>query len=716
MNIRRIELSNYGSWESLDLPIEPGVTLISGSNGAGKSTILSAAEFCLFGATSDAGRLIRRGTDEAVVRVYLEDGLVIKRAVRRSGTTAKVALSVRRFLDEEDYDDLTAATVTETQAVIDGILGVTRETLRASALSMQGDGAAFCEAKPADRKRVLTAALPSMEIWPLLHEQAKAEKRTADDAANVARAEQERLDGAGNRMWRARATWLDATKAVEAAAEHERKSEDSAETLALEAEAAREARRQHAAAVEAEARARADHERAGVERTAADEALARAKAAAANAPSVEAARSDALDAEVQLGNIEAEQTALREASTKWREQFAEAEREFAKATGERDRNTIEIGQVQERITQASSGTCPECLQVLHDDSLLTRLKDRRHTLVAAQVEVVAAYADWKARVDYLKAHSGVAPDDAKLRLFQRRAQEAQTALARAESIRSLAGSIDAAQQRSRDAFDRQNETAEQLRAAKTAQLATACAMPPIHTETSYQDALTALTEARAAHSAAAAELARAEEAAKLAERQAAEETAARERLEVATREAAVAGVLCEGFGPNGVSAMILDSVLGGLSDEWNRVLAELGLSQRIDLRSQKVLKTSERLADTLDIIVMDGVHEAPFETLSGGEKTCVSAAGRRALTTLLASKTGARVGIMVLDEPQGLDRNRAEALMGVLNAFVATGLVQTILMISHDDALADLAGRCIRVEKGSDGVSRLVGSGVEVAA
>lgn len=674
MNITQISLRDFRSWEHLDLNIEPGVSLLAGQNGAGKSSILEAALFAMYGATSDAGSYIRRGTDETRVTLWAdtEGGvLTITRSVRRSG--GKVAVR----LDEVWLDgvNFTAATTSESQKALDAFLGVSREVLLASAFSTQHGGAAFTEAAPRDRKRVFSEVL-ALGMWDTLHDQAKAEQRDARAIAAAAKVRADQLDGSHERLTNAEFFLAVARTNLQDASAAEIGAESEATRLASEAEFAREARRERQAAVEAVDRARTDHQLATAARAKADEALRRAKEASANAPSVEDAKSEAERLRSMVTSAEATYEAESHASSTHAAALADARQVLADLTSEQ-----------------ATGSCARCGQALADASLPARLDEAAMT------------------VDRLESDAPRMADPAALRAVRDAAQAAQTRLAEAETIELLAGSIDAFKEAARDAMDREMQTAETMRSTHLPKdwlepLAEAAVAEAV---AKHQDALEAATAAREVHRNAAADLARAEAAAQHAEHAAAEEHTARASLAEAAQREAVASILAAGFGPTGVPSLIIDNVLGQLADESNRVLAELGTPIRVDLRSQRVTQKGD-LVDALDIIVLDGPSEAPYETLSGGERTRVALALRAALTRLLVAKSGARVRLLVVDEPSGLDAAGAEAFADVLQAFIAAGIFETCIVVTHDERLADRIDRVVRIEKSPGGASRLAES------
>ncbi len=75
MHLRRLAVADFRSWEKAELDLEPGVTVLVGPNGVGKTNLVEAAGYL---ATLGSHRvaadapLIRRGAEHAVVR-----GLVV---------------------------------------------------------------------------------------------------------------------------------------------------------------------------------------------------------------------------------------------------------------------------------------------------------------------------------------------------------------------------------------------------------------------------------------------------------------------------------------------------------------------------------------------------------------------------------------------------------------------------------------------------------------
>src|SRR3989344_4911705 len=93
MIIKKIKLENIRSYLNQEIELPEGTVLLSGDIGSGKSTILLATEFVLFGLEKGMGRgLLRNGKDHGSVELYLDlDGkeIVIKRVLKRSDKSVK---------------------------------------------------------------------------------------------------------------------------------------------------------------------------------------------------------------------------------------------------------------------------------------------------------------------------------------------------------------------------------------------------------------------------------------------------------------------------------------------------------------------------------------------------------------------------------------------------------------------------------------------------
>ena len=157
MNIKRIEVSNFYSMKDVKWDIDKmgeGLVLIEGknkdtkaSNGAGKSVLIEALVWGLFGKT------IRKSTEEAlvnnrskkncVVKVFVND-LIIERGKRP--TTLKLWKGV---------DELTQDNATNTQTMIDQLLGTNYKVFLASTVFGQANNMEFLTASPDDKRTII---------------------------------------------------------------------------------------------------------------------------------------------------------------------------------------------------------------------------------------------------------------------------------------------------------------------------------------------------------------------------------------------------------------------------------------------------------------------------------------------------------------------------------------------------------------------------------
>ncbi len=139
------------------------VACLSGQNGAGKSALLDAITWALWGharAKSDDD-LIMLGRDEMeVVLEFLLDEhtyRVLRR--RKRGKRSSTALEWHMQQRDGTWQQLTADTAIETQRVINSTLRMGYDTFINSAFLLQGHADEFASRKPAERKQVLADIL-----------------------------------------------------------------------------------------------------------------------------------------------------------------------------------------------------------------------------------------------------------------------------------------------------------------------------------------------------------------------------------------------------------------------------------------------------------------------------------------------------------------------------------------------------------------------------
>lgn len=714
MNPLRLHARNFRCFDTLDVDFPDGCVAILGDNGAGKSSLINAIYISLFGARSLADLLADScDSDELLLELKFEHAGELYR-IRRTYSPrgrGKTTLDFERF-DEGEYEPLTRASTKETQELIEQTLGLSPETFRASAFLAQGDGAAFTDAQPRDRKRILAQVL-GLDRYDRLQERARRDRRAAE-------AELQQLEGrtgaahelAGQRpdVERQLAEVVDAfTDTADVIADLEREH-------AVLAEKFQEAREQQTRrqAAEAEVREAASTLAALQQRnTAADEA-----ARAISAATLELDGLPAVGDTAALEQREAElATAVDEHARLVRDR-EHVQREHDRLTRERAalvelvRTTDEFAEtVRVKIAETQAApdpTCETCGQHLAGD---------------AKAKALAAYqAELDATVEKSRHHDAEAQ---AIAIPEVPVEPPAPPVGELEQVRGQLRTIrDAAARRAQlEERIRQNEAAaasgpsadefvaaKQTLASKTAELERI--LPVDIDEITRQGTLVKqrLETARATREQQQTTKARLEERlaqVAAAERQLAEFDTSRTQLQ---GHVDVYVALEQAFGRDGIPALIVEnSAIPYLETEANRILAMLGTSFRVELRTQAELKSGDGVRDTLDVIVATENGERAYETFSGGERTRINLALRIALARLLANRRGAESRLLAIDEPEFLDEQGTAALVEVLRGLQDS--FDKLYIVSHVPALRDSFDTTITVRDGqlvADGVFEAV--------
>jgi exonuclease SbcC len=164
-------------------------------------------------------------------------------------------------------------------------------------------------------------------------------------------------------------------------------------------------------------------------------------------------------------------------------------------------------------------------------------------------------------------------------------------------------------------------------------------------------------------------------------------------------------------GRDGVQALLIERALPEIEDDANELLHRLtGGKMQVLFDTQRKLKSSDRVAETLDIRIGDDVGERPYENYSGGEQFRVNFAIRLALSKILTRRAGTRLQTLVIDEGFGSqDPEGQQRLIEAINVIKAD--FELILVITHIETMRDAFPTRIEVVKGAGGTGIVVSEG-----
>ncbi len=161
--------------------------------------------------------------------------------------------------------------------------------------------------------------------------------------------------------------------------------------------------------------------------------------------------------------------------------------------------------------------------------------------------------------------------------------------------------------------------------------------------------------------------------------------------------------LADIFSKKGIQARILETAIPEIENQANIILDKLTQgTMQIALVTQRKKKTSEDLIETLDIQIKDQLGTRKYEMFSGGEAFRINFALRIALSRFLAQRSGAKLQFLAIDEGFGTQdetgrRQLVEAINNISKDF------EKILVITHIQELKDSFETRIDVTKDEKG-------------
>lgn len=190
MFVQRVEMGNFTAYTEASLDTAGGIYALVGDNGAGKSSIVDAVLWCLYGEASKGGvreldNYVRRGAQEC--RVAVEFSLRGERyRVVRHRSLAKGKTLLEAFQEQGgEWVPVSGHGKADTQQVVLEILGVDYDTLVATTVSLQGRSGLFTGAMGDTARKELLGKVLLLQAWDGWLEQAKADRDTARGRARV---------------------------------------------------------------------------------------------------------------------------------------------------------------------------------------------------------------------------------------------------------------------------------------------------------------------------------------------------------------------------------------------------------------------------------------------------------------------------------------------------------------------------------------------------
>ncbi len=244
----RLRLRGFGAFRDeteVDFT-DTDVFALVGPTGSGKSTVIDAICFALYGSVPRHGEkavgvVVSVGANEAAVELTFESAgqqYVVARVVRRSGRDGRATTKEAR-LERHGPDgkvEVVAGAARELAPAVEALLGLGFDHFTRCVVLPQGDFARFLHDKPADRQALLEQLL-GLGLYDVLVKQANqraAEARAAADLAERSLAELPPADDESRRAARERLTAIETLVVDVTGAQAELDRLRAAETSAAE--------------------------------------------------------------------------------------------------------------------------------------------------------------------------------------------------------------------------------------------------------------------------------------------------------------------------------------------------------------------------------------------------------------------------------------------------------------------------------------------------
>lgn len=732
MRIENVELSNMRTFASASYKVPTGLSLVTGQNGTGKSTLLGiAAAWAMWGQTPGRTQdfLVRHGEREMNAKVTFSGSAGTKYQILRQfklnkngkGGVTQLLFHADNLLGdpgEAKWSDLTAATVRETQARINDIAG-TFEVWQMTAYVGQREGAGqFLQANAYDRKGILREIIAGAGDWDewevfakkwVKHHEGKM--LSCKGAIPVLEGQAEPFDKLTQALEAARQTTAQANSLATESTENLR-LQNEAHTRGQEVGKQWESWDTQLATLEerkTETEARIEALKGDIEQL---ESLA--GQSEKNEAEYEAHQLRIAERQAEIDKVRAENDEAREKNHEQNEAYTLAMAEWNVERGDWQKSRDEkmalmkadvelCAKVELAVESLEDNFCQECKQPLTSD----------HT--AELEKLVADNADWKDRAyvsganyDSLKREQ---PPAAPMPPNPFSVAELPQALGQDEQIITLRTRIaGAAEQKVKDQASIETLETQLKSIGVDAQRIKKDASTAERPEPDYLEKLSQALEialdrdrkARAAVAQGNTNIALAEQG--LAAAQKAKDSLDEQRKALDTHKVELFEweTVAQMCGTNGVRQLIIDQALAQLEPACNRWLEIIAPGFEIAFSTQ-----TDTNQETFEegVILPTGAIQ-PWSELSGAQSVAVALAVRLGLAEVGGAAQGVHYETLYLDEADAwLTGNYQQQFMNMLSRVADTGI--DVVAITHIDAVKEMVDQQVEVVANGDGSSRL---------
>ena len=173
----------------------------------------------------------------------------------------------------------------------------------------------------------------------------------------------------------------------------------------------------------------------------------------------------------------------------------------------------------------------------------------------------------------------------------------------------------------------------------------------------------------------------------------------------ANKEIQLYDELASAFGRNGIQALMIERAVPMLEDVANELLARLSDNKMVinlELKEGRIDRATGLPSEALEITISDEQGSRSYETFSGGETFRIDFAIRISMSKLLATRSGAPLPILFIDEGFGSqDSIGQERLIEVIQSISED--FEKIMVITHVDSMKENFNQQIEIAKTESG-------------